>query len=224
MDSELVAALSDMIPRVTGIVQRLTRVQFGATTSKEDIEQEMWLAAAENELVLLKHLANENESAIRTVLMTAGSRLVGGELREQRAKKAAAAGYEPHDEVYYSIGSLRRLMPMYFDNDVAERPPQGRESAGKVSGGTMTYGDYLITMVDLDRAYQALPQGKQKILARYFAHPQGSGGFTHTEIAGRMGMTPGELGSRVQVALRALQRQLGGQSPWQRGPTPKARA
>lgn len=221
MDTDLAVALADMIPRVASLVLRVSKVQYGPTTSKEDIEQEMWLAVAEHQDVIDKHYAEENEAAIRTILMTAGSRLIGNELREARAKKAAAAGYETYDEVFYTIGSLRRLMPMYFDNDIAERPPQGREQAGKISGGVLTYGDYLVTMVDIDRAFKALSMSKQKLLTRYYSYPQGSGGFTHTEIAGRMGMRPNELGSRVQVALKALQKQLGGQSPWNRGPAPK---
>lgn len=221
MDSDLTAELTDMIPRIAALVLRLTRVYHGATTSREDLEQEMWLAAVEHEPMMRKHMDNGNEAAMRTILLAAGNRLVGGELREERAKKAAQAGYETHDEVFYTQGALRRLIPMYLDGEIADRPPQGRESAGKVSGGSMTYGDFLVTMVDVDRAFQSLSPSKQKLLTRYYSYPQGSGGFTHTEIAGRMGMRPNELGSRVQSALKAMQKELGGQSPWNRGPSPK---
>lgn len=224
MDSKLSAVLTEMIPRSAGGLMRIAKVP-GGMVSKEDIKQEMWLAAAEQEGLLLTHLANGNTSAIRTVLMSAAKRAIQEEHRQQRIKKAALAGYEPHDEVFYTTGALRRLLPMYLDaldedGIIPERPPQGREHTGKVSG-SVSYGDYLATMADVDRAFKALSESKQKLLGRYFAYPQGKGGWTHTEISSAMGMPPDELNSRVQVAVNALQRELGGQNPWNKGPTPK---
>lgn len=229
MDSKLEAYLKGEIPRLASVLARVKRQDreqdTGTLVSREDLTQEMWLAAASREETLAKHLVDGNETAIRTVLMSAGQRMIREEVREQRTKKALTAGYETYDEAFYPIGSLRRLIPMYLDalgDDglIPESPPAGRERAGKVSGGSGTYGDYMATMVDIDRAFRSLTAAKQKILERYFAYPQGSGGWTHTEIASAMGMAPNELSPRVHHALSALQRELGGQNPWNRGPTP----
>ena len=229
MDSKLEAHLKVEIPRLASVLARVKRQDreqdTGTLVSRDDLTQEMWLAAADREETLAKHLADGNETAIRTVLMSAGQRMIRAEVREQRTRKAAAAGYETYDEAFYPIGSLRRLLPMYLDaldDDglIPERPPVGREQAGKVSGDSASYGDYLATMMDIHRAFVAISPAKQKILERYFSYPQGSGGWTHTEIASAMGMPPNELSPRIHHALSALQRELGGQNPWTRGPTP----
>jgi DNA-directed RNA polymerase specialized sigma24 family protein len=226
MDSDLESYLTPVIPQLVSSVERdlKRRVpgQYGVTIEQCDVSQQMWLTAVEHETILVKHLADGNDQAIATVLKGCLSSLYVAEVREVRAKKAALAGYETHDEVFYSTGALKRLLPMYLDNDreVAERAPASRDSAGRVSGGGGIYGDYAATMVDVDRAFIQLSEPKRVILSRYFSYPQGSGGFTHNEIAGRMGMNPSELSSRVHHALRALQRELGGQNPWNHGPTP----
>lgn len=225
MAPELEALLADMIPRTAATLTRIKRQYpnaVGTILARDDIEQEMWLAALENKEVLGRHFAAGNEAAIRTVLMTGAQRIIRDEIREQRVKKAKEEGYEPWDEVYYSIGSLRQLLPMYLDmGGVTEHASQGREQAGPVSGGGSGYGDHLVTMIDVDRAFKALSPAKQKILSRYFAYPQGKSGWTHLEIAGAMGMPPKQLASRVHHALRALQAELGGQNPWRRGPAPR---
>lgn len=220
MDADLTVYLTKAIPRAASKRARLSRSELGETgglVSIEDIEQEMWAVALESETALAKHLKDSNEHAITTVLMSGAQRMIRGEVREQRTKKAVAEGYETYDEEFYSIGSLRQLVPMYLDGGVTERPPVGREQAGKVSGGSASYGDYLMTMTDIDAAFKALTVAKRKIVERYFAYPQGSGGWTHTEIASAMGMPPEQLSSRVHHALRAMQRTLGGESPWKEG-------
>lgn len=220
MDAQLEAHLTDEIPRLASRRARINRQdmdEVSAVIGLEDVKQEMWLAAVENEAVLVKHLADGNVRAINTVLMTAAQRMIRAEVRDTRTRKAAEAGYETYDEEFYSIGALRRLLPFYLDGGVTETPPASRELTWRVSGGgSGGYGEYLTVMTDIDVAYKGLSEAKRKILRRYFEYPQGSGGFTHNEIAGRMGMDPDELSSRVHRALGAVQRKLGGQSPWTR--------
>jgi hypothetical protein len=237
MDSRLEAHLTTEIPRLASSVMRDARRQmarlwnegkanaetYGPAFDLDDLKQEMWLEAVAREGILSGHLDAGNEDAISVVLKGAGRRVVTAEKREIRAKKAALAGYETYDEVFYTLGSLRRLLPMYLDNDkeIALKAPRGRELDVQVSnGGTVHHGDYMVTMIDLDRAFVALREPQRKILGRYFSYPQGSGGWTHNEISSAMGMKPNELSSRVHYALKALQRELGGQNPWNRGPTP----
>jgi hypothetical protein len=225
MDAKLQAHLTTLIPKLaTGVMRDARRDlaslwnqgQEGGGSApipfdREDVQQEMWVAAVDRETRLTEHLANGNTHAIAVILKRAGKNLATQEKREIRAKKAKLAGYEPMDEQFYSVGSLRRLLPMYLDGGVTETPPAGRELSGHVSGGgSGGYGDYLIVMADVDVAFNSLPAGKRKILARYFSYPQGSGGWTHTEIASAMGMPPGQLSGRVHYALRALQSRLGG--------------
>lgn len=218
MDSQLEAHLSEAIPKAAAHRCRINRhdmEQISGSVTLDDVVQQMWLIALEHETVLAGHLADGNERAITTVLMSGAQGMIRAEVQDHRARKAAAAGYETYDEEFYSVGALRRLLPMYLDGGVCERPPVSREQTWRVSGGgSGGYGEYTAVMSDIDVAFKCLPESKRKILSRYFAFPQGSGGFTHTEIAGRMGMSPGELSSRVHYGLQSLQRKLGGQNPW----------
>lgn len=215
MGPELTALLDEMIPRKAA--QKHT-----AVVSREDLEQEMWLAAFTHEQALEAHRQNGNDAALWAVLNRAVNSALQAEERQERVKKAMKAGYETRDEIFYSIGLLKRLLPVYLDMGVTEHPLVGREiMVGSPGVSKEESGDYLATIVDVDRGFKALSQGKQKLLRRYFSYPQGSGGMTHVEIAFEMGEPPTALGTRVHHALRALQRELGGQNPWNRGPTPK---
>lgn len=215
MATDVNALLQELIPGVVKQVTRGLSTPAGSLISAEDLTQDMWVAALEHLDLITSHAEEGNSEAIKLILKRQAKRHIAAEQREQRTRKAALEGYETYDEEFYSVGALRRLLPMFLDGGVTERPPTGREQSWKVSGGgSGGYGDYTVVMSDIDVAFGKLSQGKQKILSRYFTFPQGSGGFTHTEIAGRMGMEPGELSSRVHHALRSLQRNLGGQSPW----------
>jgi len=225
MDPQLEAVLKELIPRVVKDVRRAAKTPADSLVTAEDLEQDLWVAALEETDQLGRHAEAGNTAAVRTVLASAARRVLRKEEREQRERKALLAGYETHDEEFYSVGALKRLLPMWLDatangGELPDSPPKGREQPGKVSGGSGTYGEYTATMVDVDRAFGSISPAKQKILERYFSYPQGSGGWTHTEISSAMGMKPHELSSRVYHALSALQRELGGQNPWNRGPTP----
>lgn len=218
MDAQLEALLENEIPKLASKLGRIKRQdmdEISPVADLDDVKQTMWLAAVEREQLLVKHLDEGNVHAVRTVLMTAAQRMIRDEVRDQRTRKAVEAGYETYDEEFYSVGSLRRLLPMYLDGGVCETPPASRELTWRVSGGgDGGYGEYLTVMTDIDQAFNRLSEAKRKILSRYFAYPQGSGGWTHNEIAGAMGMAPGELSSRVHRGLRVLQQELGGRNPW----------
>lgn len=218
MDSKLEAHLIEAIPRAAAQRRRINKQdmdQIASSVSPDDVVQEMWLIALDNEAVLLSHLAEGNDRAITTILMSGALRMIRAEVQQTRTLKAVEAGYETYDEEFYSAGALRRLIPMYLDGGVCERPPVAREQTWKVSGGgSGGYGEYMTVMADIDQGFKSLSEAKRKILTRYFAYPQGSGGLTHTEIASRMGMPPGELKSRVHSAIQTLQRRLGGSNPW----------
>ena len=209
----LASLLRDMIPRAAARKRR----ELSGALSLEDLEQEMWLAVLEHAEVLEDHCRDGNEEAVRTILNHAAAMALRAEERQDRAKKAVAAGYKTQDEIFYSLGFLRRLLPLYFECGY-------RELAG-------TAEEYQVAMMDVGRAFKALPGHRQRDLKRYFSFPprymvewEGSAeihGFSHTEIANALGVRPDILGSRVHHALKSLQKELGGQNPWNRGPSPR---
>lgn len=174
----------------------------------------MWLAAVEDAAMVNTLAAEGAEAKVEIRLSRVAARAQAAEEREYRARRAYAAGFEAHDEAFYGIGTLRRLLPAYLDAGVSEQPPQGRtDPSVQTRGGSGTYGDWLCTMIDLDTAMNEVKVYHRNILERYFEFPQGSSGWTHEEIASSLGIDPETLRKRVYRALRALQAQLGGQSP-----------
>lgn len=174
----------------------------------------MWLAAVELAVEINALVVEGAEAKIEGCLSRAARAEQAREEIEQRARKAYAAGYSPHDEQFYSVGLLRRLLPAYLDGGVSEAPPKRRDNQPRVSGGEQSYGDWLCMMLDVDQAMGELRPYHRRILEAYFAYPQGSSGWTHEEIASAVGIGPEVLRKRVWRALRALQGLLGGASPY----------
>lgn len=213
--SELLAAI---IPRLAA---RLNRRYPGVPAA--DMEQQLWMSALER-APRIRELAAEGgdaaERKIRDILYRGGRALGREDERYRRAKKAAAAGYSPEDEQFYSQGLLRILLPLYVDNGVTDAPPKGRSQDGgrTPSDGSERLG-YLTMMIDIDEALKRLRAHQRNLLLRYFALPQGDTGdelFTRQQMASSMGMTYDALRQRVTRALGSLQQELGGPSPWPR--------
>src|SRR5690348_15824723 len=113
---DLQVTLAELIP---AIAARKRRDAHGAI-DVEDLEQEMWLAATEHQEILTQHSEDGNEDAIRAILGRAANRALRAEEREDRAKKALNAGYQTHDEIFYSLGLLRRLLPLFYESGFKE--------------------------------------------------------------------------------------------------------
>jgi hypothetical protein len=209
LSAPLTEFLVQAIPQEAGSVHKSYKL-----VPAEDIGQEMW-AAVLMRRDTFERLADQGAwGVIRRRLKEGGWKLVKEDDRYRRAVKAASAGYSKHDEQFYTIGILKKLIPMWLDNGVTERPPQGREQ-GKVSGGG-SGSDFMAMMLDIDEAMAKVRGYHRSILKRYYSYPQGSGGWTHLQIAGALGIGPDALRQRVYRALRAVQRQLGGRNPWNR--------
>jgi DNA-directed RNA polymerase specialized sigma24 family protein len=198
--------LADAIPQVAA-----RRLKFLPVPSREDLEAELWLAACEQAQVVNELASDGQGAAVEMLLAKAGRRVQQAEEREYRARRAYALGFEPTDEAFYSLGLLRVLVPAYLDGGVSEQPPRKRDESGPVRpGGSGEYGDWEVMMLDMQAGLARLPAWQRSLLERYFSYPQGSGGWTHLEIASAMGVESEALRHRVTRALGALQSVLGG--------------
>jgi hypothetical protein len=209
LSGPLTEFLAQAIPQEAAPVSRAYK-----PVPREDLEQEMWAKVLGDRDNFERLVTQGAYGVARKWLRQAAWKLVREDERYRRAVKAAQAGYAGSDEQFYSTGVLRKLIPMWLDNGSAERPPQGREQP-KVSGSGGS-SDYQAMMLDVSYGMSRIKGHHGSILKRYYEFPQGSGGYTHLEIAGRLGIEPDALRMRVNRALGALQRQLGGRNPWNR--------
>ncbi len=191
----------------------------------DDIKQELWAAyyASEHRLDGAESAADgltpegEREDT-RPAIRALRREMWNAVERYCRREKAEAAGYRTTDEAFYSSGALRALLEAWFAEGVKADPPKTRENSVKRRTTPGEGGDYLISMVDVDYAIRRLDTQQQVML--FFAYSPEYAGKTDEEIAadlrmrGMKHMTEHVFRKKVWRAVRALQRQLGGASPW----------
>lgn len=223
------------IPSLTiGMIARKWAYKYRGC-SEQDIAQELHLWALQQKLDESWRMddtltAQEYETCKRKYLAS----LQWAAERYCRKDKAQRAGYSVEDEYFYPLKYLRELLEIYYSEGVTAHPPRGRaESVSKGGQDPAEGGGHLTAMLDVQRALQGLPGAyRQRLTLRYGTlagySDEKVAGFAQSEITSLtglhpdtfrelMGLTRDTVRHRTGVALRALQRQLGGPSPWRRG-------
>jgi len=206
--------LSEMIPRVAARVHRDYPL-----VPAEDLEQEMWLYAFLHGAKLRDLLANSQEGVIWSELRRSAKRIVREDQRYRRAAKAAAEGYSPDDEQFYTIPVLRFLLPYYVDEGVSGSPPQGRDQSRTGHADGAESGDWMAMMIDVGCALEEIKPSERNLIKKYFGVRQDDtegGRWDRQALASSMGMTLEALDVAVHRAVAALRDQLGGANPWPR--------
>lgn len=176
--------------------------------SRDDIQQEMWLAVAKDQDRMFEKLdvPPDDEAAlkaawsyIRKVMWRAGEKYC-------RKEKAIKTGYSPHDEAFYDRQRVGALIDMRWNgtsltNQVDDRP-KGKTKPGS---GYMLETEF----ADIDRALASLDPDEVAILMEYFVD-----GKTEAEVGETFGWTRQKAGRRINNATKKVIRFLGGDSPW----------
>ncbi len=159
--------------------------RYRAHTTPEDLRQEMWAWALAQDEAKLEELE---------------ARLLGYKLRDAgeiyaRKEKAAKGGYSPADEVFYSLRSLRELLPLAVTSTPVVLRREGEAGGGGTTPGLAPSMEFETALADLRKAYRHLSSKYRQILADHVSDPEAS--------------------DEVQVAraLRYMQRKLGGRRP-----------
>ena len=208
--SELHPSIYDIAPSVAYTVYR----RYKKFVDKDDIKQEclMW---AMTRLEYINHQLSEanseqrrhNEQKIAWQMLRVAERYA-------RKEKAAKSGYQTGDEAYYEHATLGQLLPFVsasvIDGTVLEQAQemvkdgQPRGSSSPAEGGNL-----LAILIDIKKAYVKLePQYQQLLTWRHHEN------FTLAQIAGLLECAVSTADRRCIGALRALQKQLGGDNPW----------
>src|SRR6266700_1772059 len=130
LSGPLAEFLAQAIPQEAGSVHKSYTL-----VPAEDIEQEMWVTVLKRRDTFERLIGQGAFGVARHRLKEGAWKIVKEDDRYRRAVKAARAGYRPADEQFYTPGVLKTLIPMWLDNGVTERPPQGRELKPETSGG-----------------------------------------------------------------------------------------
>lgn len=211
MTNQLHPALDDLVPSVVTTIHR----RFRAYTERGDLLQEAWafvLTRADNFNQLL---SDENE-----VQRKWNEKRVAWQIRRcleryARKEKATKSGYHLNDEAYYDTVTISQLLPFViksFISDTALEQSQilindgtPRKPSAPAEGGNL-----LAMLVDIKKAYEKLEKQDQEILRlRYHDN------LTLQLIAEYLECAISTADRRCTQALRKLQNNIGGDSPWQ---------
>jgi RNA polymerase sigma factor (sigma-70 family) len=188
--------------------------RFKVWVEKEDIQQELYQWAStrvdyineqfsETDPEKLKH----NEQRLAWQMRRAAERYA-------RKEKATKSGYQITDEAYYENATLAQLLPFVIasviDGSVLEQAQemlkdgQPRGSSSPAEGGNL-----LATLLDIKKGFNKIDIKDQTILRlRYHEN------FTLAQIAHTLECATSTADRRCTQALRRLQNELGGESPF----------
>ena len=211
MTNQLHPALDDLVPSVVTTIHR----RFRAYTERGDLLQEAWafvLSRAENFNELL---SDENE-----VQRKWNEKRVAWQIRRcleryARKEKASKSGYHLNDEAYYDTVTISQLLPFVIKSVISDTALE--QSQILVNDGTPRKpsapaegGNLLAMLVDIKKAYEKLEKQDQEILRlRYHDN------LTLQLISEYLECAISTADRRCTQALRKLQNNIGGDSPWQ---------
>ena len=210
MTNYLHPTLDDLVPSVVYTIHR----KYRQWVEKGDLTQEAWafvLSRADqfNELLSdesdIQRKWNEKKIAwqIRRTLE-----------RYARKEKAAKSGYQVNDETYYDTVTIAQLLPFVIKSFVLDTALE--QSQVLVNDGTPKKpsapaegGNLLAMLVDIKKGYEKLEKEEQDILRlRYYEN------HTLQQLAEYLECHFSTADRRCQSALRKLQNEIGGDSPY----------
>lgn len=220
MSPALYVHLADRIPKAAREANRRFPL-----VSQDDFEQEMWLRALASSERFARLLAEDKPELIWHELKRAGHRYGMQDDRDRRARKAAAEGYNTYDELFYTPQMLGHLLSELIESEwdlpfAMDRATKGLDLTGvRVQAGGDTHDsfmDYLALLTDVKAAFERLSQYQQDILTTWFSEgtDEEAAKWDREAIAGSMGITYDALRFRKDRAVKALIRELGGESPY----------
>ena len=195
-------------------VAQTTHRRFGTFVERDDIKQECLKWA----LTRVDYI-NEQLSEPETKKRQHNEHRVAWQMlrvaeRYARKEKAVKSGYHITDEAYYEGATLTQLLPFVIasvlDGTVLEQAQEMiRDGQPKGSSSPAEGGNLLAVLIDIKKAYLKLDVNSQQLLT--LRHHEN---FTLAQIGGVLGCATSTAERRCLGAVRKLQDELGGISPY----------
>jgi RNA polymerase sigma factor (sigma-70 family) len=211
MTNQLHSTLDDLVPSVVTTIHR----RFRAYTERSDLLQEAWAFVLSRADHFNTVLSDENE-----VQRKWNEKKVAWQIRRcleryARKEKASKSGYHLNDEAYYDTVTIAQLLPFVIKSVISDTALE--QSQILVNDGTPRKpsapaegGNLLAMLVDIKKAYEKLEKQEQEILRlRYHDN------LTLQLISEYLECAISTADRRCNQALRKLQNEIGGDSPWQ---------
>jgi hypothetical protein len=225
-DPEYVAGISDHLPPVAATLAR----RYGTWVEYDDVLQELWVYALRNHEALWRLLEPEApegmgevpKPVLRASWSRLGKRLSRAGERYCRREKARQSGYRVEDEYFYDTGLIEALLPVALDpsrdTSLVVTPDDNTRGRGKADPAEGN--DLAALCADLQVAVRAIEPEHQAILVAIYGpvplethKERDTVPRSQSDVARVYGTTQQAVSRRHGRALRAIQRELGGQYP-----------
>ena len=211
MTNQLHPILDDLVPSVVTTIYR----RFRAYTERGDLLQEAWAFVLSRAEHFNEVLSEENEVQRKWNEKKIAWQMRRALERYARKEKASKSGYQINDEAYYDTVTIAQLLPFVIKSFISETALE--QSQILINDGTPRKpsapaegGNLLAMLVDIKKAYEKLDKYDQDILRlRYHDN------LTLQIISEYLECAISTVDRRCTQALRKLQNNIGGESPWQ---------
>lgn len=211
MTNQLHPALDDLVPSVVTTIHR----RFRAYVERGDLLQEAWTFVLSRAEHFNEILSDENEVQRKWNEKKVAWQIRRSLERYARKEKANKSGYQINDEAYYDTVTISQLLPFVIKSVISDTALE--QSQILVNDGTPRKpsapaegGNLLAMLVDIKKAYEKLEKQDQDILRlRYHDN------LTLQLISEYLECAISTADRRCTQALRKLQNNIGGDSPWQ---------
>lgn len=203
--------MSDWLQEATDVASQVSRIvhrKYHTYFDVADVRQELlvWIVRREEKVRgWLDH--TQGEEQYKGGIRQLGKTLTRHADKYCRKRKAQQLGYQLDDEAYYSPITLSELLPFVW-SDVVNTTDGSKP---KVSGGgnPAEGGNYVIQLFDIRRALDKLDPSDKLVLQMKFFEM-----LNFQEIAEVLEVSDSTAHRKVDGALRRLNNNLGGQSPF----------
>ena len=210
MTNQLHPSLEDIIPSVVLTIYR----RYRQWVEKGDLTQEAW-AFALSRAEQFNELLSEESDLIRKW----NEKKVGWQIRRalerySRKEKAVKSGYRINDEAYYDTVTIAQLLPFVIksvikDTSLEQSQVMINDGQPRKPGAPAEGGNLLAMLIDIKKSYEKLSKEEQEILKlRYYEN------ITLQQLSQYLECAISTAERKANNALRALQNNLGGDSPW----------
>ena len=209
--TELNPIIYDIVPSIARVVHN----QYNRWVDRDDIKQECIQWALIRTEYINSQLNIENETERKHNEQKIAWQMKRAAERYARKEKAAKSGYQTSDEAYYQTGALAQLLPFVIasviDGTVLEQAQEMiKDGQPKGSSSPAEGGNLLAMLIDIKNCYEKLDAEDQRILVlRYHEN------CTLEQIGEILGCHFTTADRRCDRALRNLNKELGGPSPYQ---------
>ena len=210
MTNKLHPSLDDLVPSVVTTIHR----RFRAYTERGDLLQEAWAFVLSRAEHFNEVLSEENEVQRKWNEKKIAWQIRRSLERYARKEKASKSGYQLNDEAYYDTVTIAQLLPFVIKSFISETALEQsqiliNDGTPKKPSAPAEGGNLLAMLVDIKKAYEKLDKYDQDILRlRYHDN------LTLQIISEYLECAISTVDRRCTQALRKLQNNVGGESPW----------